>query len=375
MKTYLNHPFFLLTLWLISLSPAVACRCSFDNKPIDSTIVAPYEFIALVKITADMDYPAPPQNGIATTGLLSFQIKELFKGLPINQLVEERKNTSCDLGISVGEEWVVFGRKRDGKVIITACDRNARYRQTNGFREWQFESGIEELRQLRKLYNHPQPAFSKEVHKEFYPNGQLELQEAYIQGKLNGERKVWYPNGQLYGSQTYQNDTLTGKDVWYYPSGQICRERFYHKGKLSNISRSYYDTTINEHYKKLLIKNFYKTKDSLIQEHKRIQVWLEVIYDADGNEILTRDYTRQGQIRHESFYDHKRNFVTSIYYHKNGRVESIGYTLNFDGYGHYQAYDENGLPLKSWDYDEDGKQINIQMPKEMMERYLKMKGK
>lgn len=376
MKNYINHTFLLFVLSLINLSPAVACSCSYDNRPIDSTVVEPYEFIALVKITADVDHPAPPKNGIGTTGLLSFQIKELFKGQPIHQLLEEMKNTSCDLGISIDEEWLVFGKKRDGIVVITSCDRNARYRKTNGFREWQFESGIKELRQLRKLYNHPKPVFSNEVNKEFYPEGKLELQEAYMRGKLNGERKVWYPNGQLYGSQLYKNDTLTGKEVWYYPSGQLHRELFHANGKPSNIYRAYYDTTISSpRVKEFLIKNFYKTEDSLIQEHRRILVWLEVIYDADGNEIITRDYTRQGQIQHESFYDHKRNFITSIYYHKNGRVESIGYTLNFDGYGHYQAYDENGLPLKSWDYDENGKQINIQMPKEMMERYLKMRGK
>jgi antitoxin component YwqK of YwqJK toxin-antitoxin module len=186
---------------------------------------------------------------------------------------------------------------------------------------------------------------------------------------------VWYPNGQLYGSQTYNNDTLTGKEAWYYPSGQPSCERFYSNGKPSNLSRSYYDTTISEHYKKLLIKDFYKTEDSLNQEYKRIQVWVEVIYDTDGKELITREYTRQGQIRYESLYDHKRNFVSNISYHKNGRVESIGYTLNHHDYGHYQAFDENGLPLKSWDYDETGKQINIKMPEEMMERYRKMRGK
>lgn len=135
MKTCLNRVVLLLSLSLITLSYSTACSCSYDNKPIDSTIVKSYEFIALVKITADRDHPKPQKNALGTTGLLTFQIKELFKGQPINQLVEEMKNTSCDLGISIGEEWVVFGKKRDVEIVLTACDRNERYRQTNGFRE------------------------------------------------------------------------------------------------------------------------------------------------------------------------------------------------------------------------------------------------
>lgn len=196
-----------------------------------------------------------------------------------------------------------------------------------------------------------------------------------MHGKLNGERKIWYPNGQLYGFQTYKNDTLTGKEVWYYPSGQLSRERFYSHGKPSNISRSYYDTTINQRYKKLLIKDFYKTEDSLIQEHKRIQVHYETVYDSDGSEIIFREYSRQGKIRHENLFDRKPHHSTSIYYHENGRLQSISHRVKHQNYGHYLEYDENGLSLKSWDYDENGKQIKIKMPEEMMERYRKAIGK
>ncbi len=46
-----------------------------------------------------------------------------------------------------------------------------------------------------------------------------------------------------------------------------------------------------------------------------------------------------------------------------GTVASIGHELDGRGYGHYQDYNNEGNPTRSWDYDENGKQINMHIPR------------
>lgn len=117
-------PFFKITLLLsaISLSfnpAAIACRCSFSETEIDSAVVKSYVFIALATITDVQDDKKPLEGaGNTLVGQLTIHIKELFKGDPVDQLFERDKNTSCDLGISTGEEWVLFGKLIRGNLII-----------------------------------------------------------------------------------------------------------------------------------------------------------------------------------------------------------------------------------------------------------------
>ena len=59
----------------------------------------------------------------------------------------------------------------------------------------------------------------------------------------------------------------------------------------------------------------------------------------------------------EETIDPNRKFRTVIYYHDNGAISSIMYSLNDKNYGHYQTYDEHGFPDRGWDYDENGEVI------------------
>jgi len=334
-----------------------ACYCE-NNWKIDSLPqMKEYDFISHVKIIDDQIFKRPSKNDISAIGLLTFEILELFKGEKINTIFELSKNTSCDIGVSNGEEWILFGKTINGKISIQACDRNQRYRKIDGQRDWKYGSGFYELQRLRNLYKHDTQKFEKETRKEYFKNGNVEIEENYLNGKLNGERKIWYPNGKLFCHQVYINDTLDGKSEWFYQSGQIYDEDYYQKGKPSNVSRLYYDSTIEKGWKKLLIQDFYKTEDSLNFVYKRIQVQYETVFDSDGRAIISRAYNRLGKIQKEETIDPNRNFRTIIYYHNNGLISSIMYSLNGVNFGHYQTYDENGFRNRGWDYDENGKTI------------------
>ena len=321
-----------------------ACICS-EILTIDSLPqLKNYNFIAHVKILDDQDFKKPTKEDYQTIGLLTFQIIESFKGEKVDKILEYSKNSSCDIGISKGEEWILFGVTINGKLAVVACDRNKRYKEINELRDWKYGTGFYELKQLRKLYQHRTESFESEKHKEFYTSGQLEIEETYVSGKRNGERKIWYPNGVLYCTQFYINDTLDGKSEWFYPSGQIYDEDYYIKGRPCNVSRLYYDSTIEKDYKSFLIDEFYKTEDSLEFVYKRIQPQYEIVYDSYGRTIISREYSRIGKIHKEETIDPDKKFRIVIYYHDNGAISSIMYSLNGKNYGHYQTYDENGFP-------------------------------
>lgn len=356
MKRYIKT----LTLLVLSIflgKTSNACSCT-NFATIDSLPqMGEYAFIAHVKITDDQIFKKPSKGDFGATGLLKFEIIELFKGEKINQVLEYAKNSSCDIGVSLGEEWILFGKVINNKISIMPCDRNQRYKTKDEFRDWKYESGFSELKQLRVLYGHTIPKFEHEKRQEFYKNGEIEIEETYANGKLNGERKIWYPNGRLFCKQFYINDTLDGKSEWFYESGQIYDEDYYLKGKPLNVSRLYYDSTIEKGWKQMLIDDFYKTEDSLDFVYKRIQVQYETVYDSYGRAVIVREYTRLGKIYREETIDPDRKFRTVIYYHDNGLMSSIMYSLNGINFGHYQTYQKDGLPGIGWDYDENGKAI------------------
>jgi len=329
-----------------------------------------YDFIAHVKILDEQVKMSPNCKEMAT-GILTVQIIELFKGKEsINQIFvpnypcrcinkkgeEIFMTSSTSMSLSKGEEWILFGRNINGEISIRYCDRNQIYKESDGLRDWKYDYGFRELRKLRELYQHPEIKYENEMRQEFYSNGQKEIEETYVNGKLNGERKIWYPNGSLFCKQYYINDTLDGKSEWFYPSGQIYDEKYYLKGKPCNVSRLYYDSTEIRgymEYAELFNEVFDKTEIAT----NKVQPQYETVFDSYGRAIISREYTRLGKISNETIIDPDRKFRIVIYYHDNGLLSSIMYSLNGKNYGHYQTYDENGFPSRGWDYDENGEVI------------------
>ena len=220
----------------VAIQNANACSCVPANLKIDSlSQLKKYVFIAHVKILDAHD--SSTQAAYTTTGVLRFEILELFKGDHIDTILELSKNTSCDLGISSGEEWVLFAYLINGKISIDACDRNVRYKETNGLRDWRYDIG-------------------------------------------------------------------------------------YH----------------------------------------RLQINYETLYDSYGRSINWKQYTRLGKLAEEFTTDPDRKFSTSIFYHENGLVRSISYVLNDQSYGRSEEYDQKGVLIKTWEYDEHGKLIRFSQP-------------
>lgn len=350
----------LLLTWVAGINHLKACICSEILTTDSVAQLKAYDLIAYVKITDDRDYePAEGAPSLShTTGLISFNIIELFQGKEVEQVIDNTRHTSCYIGMTKGEEWILFGKLKDGKMRVYACDRNAQYRNADGQRDWKYGRGLGLLQQLRKLYGHPEKKFANETRREYYPNGQLEIEETYRNGQLQGARKIWYPDGKLRGRETYVNDSLDGKTEWFYPSGQIEHESYYTRGQHSNVSRYYYDTATTKNSPSFRFDLMRRgNEDSLRAVYRRLQPSSETVYDTHGRIVLSRQYGRSGNIMSETIYDEDRKFSTHIFYHDNGVLSEIEYRLNYKGYGRFQRYDQNGLPTLSWDYDKEGKPI------------------
>lgn len=365
MKKTLKSCCFILTIMLVcARTNAIACTCIGSNGRIRSLDeLTGYTFIALVKITAETVNPFSDSTQFRTAKL-AFKVIEKLKGKDIRELTEYDIQSSCDMGIQVGDEWVLFATERDGKISISACNRNVRYRDKDGVRDWHFRRGIEELEDLRKLYDRNQKRKLDGVEEQYYPDGKLEVETTYKDGLKNGEHTVYHRNGRIWGRQIFVNDSLQGKSEWFFPSGQLDDQKFYRKGNLVNKSRVYFDTSLTDQRKKYLIREFYETEDSLRKAYSHIQIWLEALYDANGQIISSREYSRSGKIDHEYFYHREDSHYTVVYYHENGQVKSIGQFKNYTKpYGRSQAYDPDGNPVNGKDYDENGKEIKVPIPK------------
>lgn len=308
--------FLLLLLLIISSAKAFACSCVFIQPFQTLDDLKGYEFIAHVKIVNDHDNVAPSNPSGYSVDKVDIQVLELFKGKITNEIYQTDKNTSCNMGISTGEEWIFFGVRSNGKLVVTACDYNQIYRRADGQRDWEYQRRFREIKLLRELFGVPEKKYVNGKHTEYYENGQIEIEENYENEKRVGERKIWYPNGVLTSKKFFVNDSLDGKLERYYPSGQLEEVGFFQRGKPYNVHRRFHDTTNISDLKYQWIENFDKIKDSLKREYKRITISLEQIYNSDGENIAHRSFDRLGRLQLEVIHDPTTKISTRIFYHK-----------------------------------------------------------
>jgi antitoxin component YwqK of YwqJK toxin-antitoxin module len=68
------------------------------------------------------------------------------------------------------------------------------------------------------------------IAKQYYENGQLEVERTYKNGKENGVAKRYHENGQLEAKGTYKNGKEDGVWNFYYENGQLRYEITYKLG-------------------------------------------------------------------------------------------------------------------------------------------------
>lgn len=76
----------------------------------------------------------------------------------------------------------------------------------------------------------------------FYPDGNIQEEAIYKNGKLEGQRKIFLKTGQLEILENYLDGQFQGKFNSYYPNGKINVDGQYLNGEMHGLWKRYYDT-------------------------------------------------------------------------------------------------------------------------------------
>ncbi|MGK0313974.1 MAG: antitoxin component YwqK of YwqJK toxin-antitoxin module [Saprospiraceae bacterium] len=79
-------------------------------------------------------------------------------------------------------------------------------------------------------------------YKTYSPEGVLTEKSNYINGKLDGERKIFTSDGQLEVIEQYDMDALNGGFKTYHSNGNVKLEGLYTGNVLAGIVKGYYPT-------------------------------------------------------------------------------------------------------------------------------------
>jgi hypothetical protein len=80
-----------------------------------------------------------------------------------------------------------------------------------------------------------------EIRQEFYPNGQVQYERSYKNGKSHGLTKMFSQDGTLMQDVVYVNGRKEGLWREYYPSGALKETRIYKNDKVNGIAVRYFE--------------------------------------------------------------------------------------------------------------------------------------
>ncbi|HEY0896683.1 MAG TPA: hypothetical protein VGE15_09055 [Sphingobacteriaceae bacterium] len=350
-----------LAAFLVLLLPgwALACSCS-PIKDIKSTEdLKRFDFIALAEVTGlapvkDSLPPFPTRED----GSVRITVLELFKGKPVAMLDEPSVNTSCDLGLRTGQQWLFFGWKdASGKIMIGPCNYSVMYRSSTGLRDWQVFTGMQQLVLLRTLFNKPVQAGPERILR--YANGMTEAEQNFRHGKLHGIRKIYYPTGELYVAEKFSRGRRKGYRKVFGKCGQLFQHTTYAGGHKRQwvfyFDPLHMDGLLAFEARRMLRKagtapdeiSIKRVADSL-----RARVHLDPVYekrefDRDWRSYHFRTYFLGGRIREETQVNWKDKVYSQKVYDEAGKLDYITILDGKAGTKIYEQFDSKGSARKS----------------------------
>ncbi|MDX5340397.1 MAG: hypothetical protein LPK25_15320 [Cyclobacteriaceae bacterium] len=149
----------ILSLFLSIFSfQGIACKCAylgdFNAKEIEK-----YDYVALVRL---MDfYPNEKLDSVKTREELyywaSIEEKSRFKGESVSKIKiyggkrEFGYGSSCDFGMKVGEEWILFGNSDGNGLLVSPCQRTTLFRNVDGSLVKDYSKVMKKLKKLKPL--------------------------------------------------------------------------------------------------------------------------------------------------------------------------------------------------------------------------------
>jgi len=65
-----------------------------------------------------------------------------------------------------------------------------------------------------------------------YDNGQLQAEQSYTKGELNGAWKEWYKDGEIWSEGNYKEGKEHGVEKWWHQNGELKFKGDYNNGEL-----------------------------------------------------------------------------------------------------------------------------------------------
>ena len=363
LKQTMRLKFIFLILILFSVK-SFACSCAIKPDFKTKEDLNEYNFIAHIKINVIKQAEIIETDSYVHQ--MDFEILELYKGENTNNILVSGSHpslkgwTSCDLGESIGDEWIIFGYYNEHFKQLTTgyCTRSKRIKVFNGYEDIKYPNQLTLKKKLQLLFDKEQTEPNYEGKRvEYYQNGNKQLEENYENGALNGQRSLWYPNKVLQSSQLYINGKKNGIFKWYSGKGSLTEiEKFKNDIPIDTttiwrkIDTSYLNLKI---YSDLNNVDLEQAKEILSKR----KIWIERIYNKKGEILSNIVFGQNGEKEDETIYFPEQDKQIVRYFHKNGVLNSEMFREKGKETGIYKDWDENGKLLRSWEYDDNGEII------------------
>lgn len=327
----------IILLGLSLANPVAACHCDLSRSVIEN--IEKVSYVSLVKVKNILSIGSHDFHKIVVEELV------LYKGHSTNEILVSGGNkladpnfyTSCDLGMELNDEWVIFGTESEGKIETFACAHTFRYKDKNGYRDFMGGYQIKMLNELNKYFDKPlidYSVYNKGVLRLYYPNGKQECVIRYKKGAKQGESKYYFPDGMLNGTEYYNRGKLDG-----------VQKNYTHDGALSTIKHFNNGIEIDT-------SNYYRYS----LDSARNYLWFTEFHDKNGVFLHLKSYTIPDKylpfdshyvLHHEFVYDTVTKLTSYIEYYPSGMQKTF-YKMNSDHQevGDIIDYSEEGFVTK-----------------------------
>lgn len=336
---------------------ANACSCSGRQQPLKD-IVESSNFVAYVKVIRKEPVTTADTGRLKTSHDLNlmtrivYQVKEMFKGDSTFFLYEWGINTSCDMGITVGSEWIFFGSgKEPATSSVSYCGKWIRMRSAGGQQDYSYNSGMQTLKELRELMHLPPKPVKDGKFVYYYTNGKKESESFYRNDKLEKEQVLYYHNGIIRAVHHFKDGVPDGQQKEFALSGQLLSDTWYSKNEW--VSRKeWFDTSFSERRWYLLmtmdrLPRGREDLDTMLNRYKiPIQLRSEFVYHVEEGKSTMRIYKWNGVLEQLNIEDRRNNTWQSYRYHPNGKISEENFNRRNDEWEENKAWDAEGKLIK-----------------------------
>lgn len=327
---FLQYTCMVFCLWFPA-SEVFGCSCATQEKPLE-TYVKENGFIAYVKIirveilSAEEQKRISEYEGIGQAARLVYQVKEIFKGDSATVLYAGSINTSCDMDISPGSEWIFFTNKNKRGASFTGfCNKWFFMREADGKQTFGYDYGMDAMRNMRKILHLKNDAKLNGNKLNYYITGEKESLTRYKKGLMDGERTLYYRNGTIRGKARFRKGLKEGEEKEFTVNSQLISSCLYVKN--TRVQRKeWYDTFMVERRRNMIFEMDHlphknESVDEMLKLYPHgVQLKSESYEDPVLRKDSIRTYNWNGSLESCAIYDANNGIHRKYEYHPNGKI-------------------------------------------------------